>query len=111
MTASSGSAEAELNRCADGETNEVHCLTYGINDGMPTIECSEGLQPAGCRTADGRLWFPTSKGLVAVDPLGVESQSLAAAGRDRGGAGGRPAAVRERKPVIACENSAGTAPG
>ncbi len=46
-------------------------LTYGINDGLPTLECSEGLQSAGGRTADGRLWFPTAKGLVAVDPAGV----------------------------------------
>jgi signal transduction histidine kinase len=69
-------SEAALNRCADGKTNEVHCQTYGINDGMPTIECSEGLQPAGCKTPDGRLWFPTSKGLVAVDPLNVETNPL-----------------------------------
>ena len=69
-------SEAELNRCADGEINEVRCLTYGVNDGLPTIECSEGLQPAGCRTADGRLWFPTSKGLVVVDPLNVKKNSL-----------------------------------
>ncbi|MGH7993294.1 MAG: sensor histidine kinase, partial [Limisphaerales bacterium] len=69
-------SEAELNSCADGKTNEVHCETYGINDGMPTIECSEGLQPAGCKTADGRLWFPTSKGLVAVSPVDVETNRL-----------------------------------
>ena len=36
-------SEAELNRCADGEIDEVSWLTYGVNDGMPTIECSEGL--------------------------------------------------------------------
>jgi signal transduction histidine kinase/ligand-binding sensor domain-containing protein len=69
-------SEVELNRCADGTTDEVNCQTYGINDGLPTIECSEGLQPAGCRTADGRLWFPTSKGLVAVSPLDVEPNPL-----------------------------------
>jgi signal transduction histidine kinase/ligand-binding sensor domain-containing protein len=69
-------SEAELNRCADGAIKEVHCQTYGINDGMPTIECSEGLQPAGCKTADGRLWFPTSKGLLAVNPLDVETNPL-----------------------------------
>ena len=59
-----------------GKPTQVHCQTYGINDGMPTIECSEGLQPAGCKTADGRLWFPTSKGLVAVNPLDVETNPL-----------------------------------
>jgi signal transduction histidine kinase len=68
--------QAELNRCADGKTNEVHCQVYGINDGLPTIECSEGLQPAGCQTADGRLWFPTSKGLVAVNPRAVPVNRL-----------------------------------
>lgn len=69
-------SEEELNRCANGEITEVHCQTYGINDGMPTIECSEGLQPAGCKTQDGRLWFPTSKGLVAVNPANVETNPL-----------------------------------
>jgi len=69
-------SEGELNDCAEGKTNELHCLTYGVNDGLPTIECSEGMQPAGCRTADGRLWFPTSKGLVSVDPLGVKTNPL-----------------------------------
>ena len=58
-------SETELNLCADGKYQEVHCLTYGINDGLPTLECSEGLQPAGAKTADGRLWIPTAKGLVA----------------------------------------------
>ncbi len=69
-------SETELNRCADGKTNEIHCSCYGINDGMPTIECSEGLQPAGCKTPDGRLWFPTSKGLVCVNPLDVQTNPL-----------------------------------
>jgi signal transduction histidine kinase/ligand-binding sensor domain-containing protein len=58
----------ELNLCADGKAQSVPCLSYGMGDGMPTLECSGGLQPAGCKTADGRLWFPTSKGLVVVDP-------------------------------------------
>jgi signal transduction histidine kinase len=63
--------QSELNRCADEQIKEVHCLTYGISDGLPTLECSGGLQPAGCRTADGRLWFPTSKGLGIVDPQNI----------------------------------------
>ena len=60
--------ETDLNNCADGKLTEVPFLTYGINDGLPTLECSEGLQSAGGKTADGRLWFPTAKGLVVVDP-------------------------------------------
>ena len=69
-------SKAELNDCADGKTREVRCLTYGVNDGLPTIECSEGSQPAGCKTPDGRLWFPTSKGLVVVNPNEVRINRL-----------------------------------
>lgn len=69
-------SETELNRCADGLIKEVHCLTYGINDGLPTLECSEGLQPAGCKTEDGRLWFPTGKGLVSIEPANVNVNPL-----------------------------------
>jgi len=69
-------SEKDLNRCADGELTDVPFLTYGINDGLPTLECSEGLQPAGGKTTDGRLWFPTAKGLVAVDPAGARINPL-----------------------------------
>jgi ligand-binding sensor domain-containing protein/signal transduction histidine kinase len=61
-------AKADLNACADGKTNQFNCLTYGEGEGMQTLDCSGGMQPAGCRTDDGRLWFPTSKGLVVVNP-------------------------------------------
>jgi signal transduction histidine kinase len=70
-------SEKELNLCAEGKSPELHCLTYGINDGMPTLECSEGLQPAGAKTADGRLWFPTAKGLVSINPANVQTNPLA----------------------------------
>jgi signal transduction histidine kinase len=55
---------------------EARFLAYGINDGMPTLECSGGLQAAGGQTADGRLWFATAKGLVAADPRDVKSNPL-----------------------------------
>ncbi len=49
------------------ETN-LFCRVYGKADGMPTRECSSGSQPAAIRAHDGRLWFPTSEGLVIIDP-------------------------------------------
>ena len=70
-------SKAELNACADGKTNLVNCLTYGSGGGMPTLECRGGMQPSGCRTADGRLWFPTSKGLVVLDPKDVKKNLVA----------------------------------
>ena len=60
-------AKDALNECADhGEP--LRCLTYDRSEGMTTEQCSGGLQPASCQTADGRLWFTTSKGLAVVDP-------------------------------------------
>ena len=43
-------------------------MNYSQADGMGTIECTGGLQPAACRGADGRLWFATINGLSVVDP-------------------------------------------
>jgi ligand-binding sensor domain-containing protein/signal transduction histidine kinase len=65
-----------LEQCADGQTNRVPCTAYGIGDGMETTECSGGFQPAGCKTPDGRLWFPTRKGLVAVNPSNIRTNPL-----------------------------------
>ena len=68
--------KTELNECADGHASVVHPLVYGTGDGMPTLECSGGFQPASCWTDDGRLWFPTSKGLVAIDPNDIKVNQL-----------------------------------
>jgi ligand-binding sensor domain-containing protein/signal transduction histidine kinase len=61
----------ELERVASGEQPTVHCFSYARADGLPSLECSTGCQPAGCKTRDGRLWFPTVKGLAVVDPESV----------------------------------------
>ena len=36
-----------------------------------TRECSAGAQPAAIRTHDGRLWFPTTTGVVSVNPAAL----------------------------------------
>ncbi len=38
------------------------------SDGLPSRECTGGFQPAGWRGRDGRLWFPTVRGLAVLDP-------------------------------------------
>jgi ligand-binding sensor domain-containing protein/signal transduction histidine kinase len=68
--------KSELNRCADGKVPKVHCLLYGKSEGLPTLECSGGFQPVVGRTSDGRLWFPTRKGLVGIAPNAVHSNTL-----------------------------------
>ena len=68
--------KAELNAFADGARPRIQCASYGKSDGLPALECPGGFQPAGCRTRDGRLWFPTIKGLVVVDPATVPTNSV-----------------------------------
>ena len=51
-----------------GGTNTFFCRVYGRNDGLPTRECSSGSQPAAVESRDGELLFPTSAGLVSIDP-------------------------------------------
>lgn len=57
-----------LDDFANGKINSIACRTYGKTDGLPTLECSSGSQPAAIRAHDGKLWFPTTKGLVSVNP-------------------------------------------
>ena len=70
-------SKEELRQCADGTVKELNCFTYGKADGLSTLECSGGFQPSGCQTPDGRLWFPTSKGLAVVDPAQARINPLA----------------------------------
>lgn len=51
----------------------VTSIPYGVGDGMKSSETNGGNQPAGWKTADGRLWFPALKGVVAVDPNRINS--------------------------------------
>jgi signal transduction histidine kinase len=54
----------------------VTCLNYGEGDGLPSLECSGGLQPAAGKLADGRICFATSKGLVIVNPADIKVNQL-----------------------------------
>ena len=65
-------AKRALNEFVSGSTNLLSCRVFGRSDGLPTSECTQGSQPTACRTRDGRLWFPTIKGLVATDPARLQ---------------------------------------
>jgi signal transduction histidine kinase/ligand-binding sensor domain-containing protein len=61
-------SRAELNAVADGALRSLSALAITRRDGLKNAECNGGVQSAGCRTADGHLWFPTQAGLVMIDP-------------------------------------------
>ena len=69
-------SEQALNDCADGKSATVSCLVYGKGDGLPSLQCSGGLQPASCKLADGRICFTTGKGLVIVNPAETKVNRL-----------------------------------
>ena len=58
----------ELNDFANGTVGSITPVLYGPADGMITRECSGGGHPAGWRSADGKLWFSTIKGVAMIDP-------------------------------------------
>src|SRR5262249_40678277 len=58
----------ELNAVADGRKPRANAAVYGTADGMPSPETNGEHQPAGCKGRDGRIWFPTTQGMVVIDP-------------------------------------------
>ncbi|MFL6214612.1 MAG: two-component regulator propeller domain-containing protein [Blastocatellia bacterium] len=58
----------QLNAFAEGSVAYINSIAYGTSDGMESRECTGGGQPAGWRSRDGRLWFPTIKGAATIDP-------------------------------------------
>lgn len=61
-------SKSELGDFAAGKRSAIRSVAYGTSDGMRSIECNGFFQPAGWRSRDGRLWFPTIKGVVVVEP-------------------------------------------
>lgn len=58
----------ELNELAEGRLKTITCISYGVADGMKSNETNGGCQPAGWKDREGKLWFPTLKGVVVIDP-------------------------------------------
>ena len=61
---------ADLDAVAEGQRDSIRSVAYGRSDGMRNPEANGG-SPAGWRAEDGRLWFATAAGLVAIDPAAV----------------------------------------
>jgi ligand-binding sensor domain-containing protein/signal transduction histidine kinase len=69
--------KGELNEFAAGRIGSISPVAYGTADGMMTRECSGGGDPAGWRGGDGKLWFPTIKGVAMIDPERIKVNSQA----------------------------------
>lgn len=69
-------AKREIEAVARGAKARFEGIRFDKSDGLPTLECSGAFQPSVTRTADGRWWIPTSRGLVGFDPARLRSNPL-----------------------------------
>jgi signal transduction histidine kinase/ligand-binding sensor domain-containing protein/CheY-like chemotaxis protein len=58
----------DLNAVADGRLPRLETILYTERDGMAVREANGGVQDAGLRDRQGRIWFPTIDGLARLDP-------------------------------------------
>ncbi len=63
----------ELDDFAAGQITHINSTLFDRDDGFLNQECTYGGQPAGFRSHDGKLLFPTHDGLAQIDPQTVRS--------------------------------------
>lgn len=61
----------ELEEFAKGNLEKITSRSYTELDGLRTREFNGGIQPAGIKSSDGMLWFPSQDGIVRVNPQTV----------------------------------------
>jgi signal transduction histidine kinase/ligand-binding sensor domain-containing protein len=59
---------SRLIACVSSPERNLHPISYGRSDGMPTEEASAIGHPAAWKTTQGLLWFATRKGVAVTDP-------------------------------------------
>ncbi len=61
---------ADMNAVADGAAHQLVCQAY---EGPEVVKSTDktAVEYAGARSPDGRIWFPSSKGMIAIDPANV----------------------------------------
>ena len=59
-----------LNDFCDGKTDRVKCEAYDGLEMVKTIDKTDQ-EWSGCKTKDGRIWFPSSQGAVMIDPANL----------------------------------------
>jgi diguanylate cyclase (GGDEF)-like protein len=61
----------ELLDVSAGRPGSIHPLAFGLADGLRSASFASGQQPAGSIGPDGRIWLPSYRGVVVVDPAKI----------------------------------------
>jgi len=69
-------SKQEMDDFARGKSRTITSIAYGKADGMKSSQGNGGAQPMGWKSRDGRLWFPTIKGMAMIDPQKVKTNEL-----------------------------------
>ena len=67
-----------LNNVVEGRLKHLDCVAYDGPECVKTIDTS-AVEASGCKTKDGRIWFPTPQGLVMIDPAHLALNRIAPA--------------------------------
>jgi ligand-binding sensor domain-containing protein/AraC-like DNA-binding protein len=58
-----------LDRVARGESGQINCTSYGVSDGLKSLEFNNELsRHSALKTRNGEFWFITKKGISIVNP-------------------------------------------
>jgi signal transduction histidine kinase/streptogramin lyase len=79
MTCSKGIFRVRKSDFEAFDQRKIRALTsieYGKADGIESPQCSSAAKPGAWKGQDGRLWFPTSKGVIVVDPKTIKIDHL-----------------------------------
>lgn len=65
-----------LEEALAGTRDAITPVVYTERDGLRNRQASGGMQPAGIKASDGRLWFPTYDGVAVVDPATIQAETV-----------------------------------
>ncbi len=68
--------KTSLNDFANGHIDKIGCVSFGLSDGMRSMECSRSAVNSAVKTQRGRLWFATKMGISVVDPDRIRINKL-----------------------------------
>ena len=69
-------SKQELNDFAEGKIDKITSIAYDKTDGLKSHEFNGGYQPAGWKSKDGRMWFPSTEGVAVIDPSNIPTNRI-----------------------------------
>jgi PAS domain S-box-containing protein len=64
-----------LNDFAGGKVHQVECSVYDGLESLKTIDTTD-VEGTACKTANGRIWFPSPQGAIMVDPANLPANPV-----------------------------------